>query len=89
MAGANVFCACKGNESAIEDKSRLPNGFFTYALLEALKGGVKADENGEIPMFRFADFVIEEVQKLTNRAQHPCYQPAAQGEATLILRRTR
>ncbi len=43
--GLNIIAAAAGEEKAMEDTSRFPNGFFTMAVIDTLKNFTTADMN--------------------------------------------
>lgn len=53
------------------------HGFFTHALLEGLKGRAVRGKNGEIGILALANFVSDEVPRITKDKQFPIFE--AQG----------
>jgi len=71
-SGAMVISSAGGAEYALES-SEWNNGVFTMAVLEALKHGAVADENGDgtVRVSELRHYVTERVRKLTAGQQTP------------------
>lgn len=69
--GVGFLWSANGNEAALEPL-RLGHGYFTYCLLQALSN---ADDNRDerVTLKEVADFVIREVETLSDGKQHPYY----------------
>lgn len=69
--GVGFLWSANGNEAALEPL-RLGHGYFTYCLLQALSN---ADDNRDerVTLKEVADFVIREVETLSEGKQHPYY----------------
>lgn len=69
--GVAFLWSANGNEAALEPL-RLGHGYFTYCLLQALSNAdVNRDER--VTLKEVADFVIREVETLSEGKQHPYY----------------
>ncbi len=68
-SGAVVFSSSKGGEFSYED-DRLQNGFFTYELIQALKGGAENDK-GVAGLDQIRAYVSHAVAKLSDGLQNP------------------
>jgi WD40 repeat protein len=70
-SGAQVISAAAGDSFALES-NEWNNGVFTYAILNGLKNNAADnDGNGEITVSELREYVVDEVQKLTNGRQKP------------------
>lgn len=72
-SGAVVISAAAGNGYALEDE-QWDNGAFTYTILNGLKYNqeeMDQDINGEISVNELKDYVLTNVEKITNGAQKP------------------
>jgi uncharacterized caspase-like protein/tetratricopeptide (TPR) repeat protein len=70
--GVGFIWSASQTETAGEPKS-LGHGYFTATLLEGLAGNADRDNDGKVTFKELADFVLEEVPKLTGNKQHPYY----------------
>jgi WD40 repeat protein len=68
--GLVVMCSSRGGESSLED-SNVRHGYFTYALLEGLKGRAANEDDGLVYLHRLDSFVIEDVMKRSRMRQNP------------------
>jgi WD40 repeat protein len=69
-SGLVVLCATTGNEKA-QESHRYKHGVFTLALLEGLAGKANRDKEGVIYLHELERYLVERVQELTGRQQHP------------------
>jgi uncharacterized caspase-like protein len=69
-SNAFVFAASRGNELSYESKE-LGHGFFTYNIMNALKGARTALAEGNVSVRSMSGFVSIEVPKQTNNRQNP------------------
>jgi hypothetical protein len=69
--GVGFLWSANGNEAALEPL-RLGHGFFTYCLLQALSNA-DANRDERVTLKEVADFVIREVETLSEGKQHPYY----------------
>jgi uncharacterized caspase-like protein len=70
--GRTVLAASSDKQLALEGHQG--HGFFTFALLQGLKGQADFDENGEISTLELAQFVSDEVPKITQDRQFPIHE---------------
>jgi uncharacterized caspase-like protein len=70
--GIIVLAACGPQESSLED-SRLENGLFTRALLEALSGKARVGEGGIITLEAVEEYVTQRVTQMVD--EHPAFDP--------------
>jgi uncharacterized caspase-like protein/WD40 repeat protein len=66
-----VFSATAANNTAAE-LPELGHGVFTYSVLEGLRGKAKSSDSG-VTLFGLADYVSQEVARLTQSRQKPFY----------------
>jgi WD40 repeat protein len=70
-SGAQVISAAAGDSYALESPE-WNNGVFTYAILNGLKNNAAdKDGDGEVTVSELREYVVDEVQKLTNGRQKP------------------
>ncbi|MGR1581343.1 caspase family protein [Thalassobius sp. S69A] len=70
-AQITVFSATAANNTAGE-RPDLGHGIFTYAMLQGMRG--KADDRGEgVKLFGLANYVDQEVLRLSNQKQKPVF----------------
>jgi WD40 repeat protein len=70
-SGAQVISAAAGDSYALESQE-WNNGVFTYAILNGLKNkAADKDGDGEVSVSELREYVVDEVQKLTNGRQKP------------------
>ena len=55
----------------LEDWQELGHGVFTYSIMEALKGAVAAQVQGNVTVLGLSGFVATDVPRITNGAQNP------------------
>jgi WD40 repeat protein len=67
---AFVFTASRGTEYSYEDP-KLGHGFFTYGIMEGLKGPVAAQAQGNVTVLSLSGFVSLDVPKRTDGKQNP------------------
>jgi WD40 repeat protein len=68
--GLVVMCSSRGSESSLEDGS-VRHGYFTYALLEGLKGKAANEDDGLVYLHQLDSFVITDVMKRSRMRQNP------------------
>jgi hypothetical protein len=77
--GSAVFSASSDTQAALEGYRG--HGLFTYVLMEGLKGGADVKKDGFITVLGLADYVEEEVNRLSeevfNRQQTPTIETGA------------
>lgn len=69
--GVLNIMACRRDEVAIEDPRLGGHGVLTYALLRALNGAAIPTEGGIIRNQELLAYVMGQVPRLTDQAQHP------------------
>ena len=70
-SGTQVISAATGDGSALEHDD-WNNGAFTYTILNGLRNmKCDSDENGKISITELRNYVIPEVERLTNGLQKP------------------
>jgi WD40 repeat protein len=70
--GRAVLAASSDKQLALEGHQG--HGFFTFALLQGLKGQADLNKNGEISTLELAEFVSHEVPKITRDRQFPIHE---------------
>jgi uncharacterized caspase-like protein len=70
--GRAVLAASSDKQLALENYQG--HGFFTFALLQGLKGQADLNKDGEISTLELAQFVSEEVPKITQDRQFPIHE---------------
>ena len=65
LSGSAIIGATADDKMALEGSNG--HGVFTDALLLGLSGGAKANDRGEINTGALADFIEEEVPRITQR----------------------
>ena len=72
MKNANVmlFLSSRNTETSLES-SLMDNGFFTYALQRALRGGADANRDRVITARELFNYVSKKVSTETGGRQHP------------------
>ncbi len=70
--GRAVLAASSDKQLALENYQG--HGFFTFALLQGLKGRADLNKNGEISTLELAQFVSDEVPKITQDRQFPIHE---------------
>lgn len=73
-SGRAIIASCRDDEASWEYKD-MPNGVFTYYLLEALNGKARVGEDGLIRVFDIFDYVQQHVPQRAN--QHPIFHGVA------------
>jgi hypothetical protein len=73
-SGRAIIASCRDDEASWEYKD-MPNGVFTYYLLEALNGKARVGEDGLIRVFDIVDYVQQHVPQRAN--QHPIFHGVA------------
>lgn len=70
--GSNImlFLSCRTNERSIERRD-MTNGFFTYALQHALRGGADANRDRVVTARELFNYVSRKVRSLSKNQQHP------------------
>lgn len=68
--GAIIFSSSRGGEYSYES-DRVKNGFFTAALLEALRGKADTGRDGRVDDEELRSYVSDAVIRLTDGLQHP------------------
>jgi uncharacterized caspase-like protein len=68
--GTIVISASQGWQLAREER-RWKNGTFTHCILKGLKGEADKDGNGNVSVSELKEYVIKEVEKLSNGSQKP------------------
>ena len=80
-----VYSASGSEHEALEDAS-IKHGYFTYALVEGLKGKA-ALEDGAIYATTLYDYVFHDVRKRSNFVQEPQFYKSAQTRNLVLARR--
>jgi uncharacterized caspase-like protein len=70
--GRAVLAASSDKQLALEGHQG--HGFFTFVLLQGLKGQADLNKNGEISTLELAQFVSDEVPKITRDRQFPIHE---------------
>ena len=70
--GRAVLAASSDKQLALEGCKE--HGCFTYALLEGLKGQADRGHKGEVSVLELAEYVTEEVPRLTGDRQFPIFE---------------
>ena len=65
------FISSAGPFEAAKEPAYLEHGAFTYSLLEGLRGNADVDQDAKVTFKEIAEYVREEVPKITDSAQHP------------------
>jgi len=80
--GRIILTSSRENEVSSES-DQLKHGYFTYHLLEGLKG--KADLNGDniIDLDEISLYLNKHVPEATNNAQHPVKKGEAEGQVVV------
>lgn len=82
--GRIIFTASSANEPAYEH-SRFGHGFFTYYLLEGLRGVPEVIDSGKLPIYRLLDYVTGRVTAAAHqigRPQNPTFRGTMDGSVT-------
>jgi uncharacterized caspase-like protein len=67
---AFVFTASRGTELSYEDP-RLGHGYFSYGIMEGLKGAADAQAQGNVTVLSLSGFVSLDVTRRSNGKQNP------------------
>jgi tetratricopeptide (TPR) repeat protein len=70
--GIGFIWAASQTEAALEPEN-LGHGYFTYCLLEGLRGNADSDKNERVSFGELAKYVTNEVSLLTENRQNPYY----------------
>ncbi len=68
--GRNILTASGANETSFEDDA-IRHGFFTFHLLQALRGKADNDRDGLITIIEAYDYLSRVVPEATGQRQHP------------------
>jgi hypothetical protein len=80
--GRVIMTASGANEVSAE-KDELAHGVFTYFLIEGLRGGADADDDGLITVDEIYQFVSDQVPRATGQEQHPVKKGTVEGKLVL------
>ena len=84
--GPIVLAAARAKETADED-SKLHNGVFTRAVVEALSGKADSDANGFISVQELERYVKKRVKQLSKNQQHAVNSKSAAATVTPLTKR--
>ncbi len=82
--GQLMITSSSPNEYSMEFPD-LPNGVFTYFLLEGLKGKADSDKNGIVSAKEAYDYAYEMTKKRTDGGQHPAWSGDLSGTFPLAF----
>jgi hypothetical protein len=87
QAGLITYAACMAGEYSLEPRGKgaIQNGFFTFALLEALAGKADLDRDGTITLAEVDAFVANRVKLLSKGRQNPTMQRPSTIPSSLAL----
>ncbi len=84
--GRIILTSSRENEVS-QESDKLKHGFFTYYLLEGLKGKADTDGNGVIDLDEISLYLNRHVPAATENAQHPVKK--GESEGTVVVGRVK
>jgi hypothetical protein len=73
-ADANIVVfSATDKDTEAQETSKLGHGVFTYAVSQGINGGADFGKQGRVNMWALAEYVSDEVKRLTNDEQEPVF----------------